>query len=155
MVLIGADWSLQSDDLPVQASSSKASRLRPRKPRSRATGTGLLAGNPPGVVRRQRRIATIYPPLIPPKKKKNFCYYVPPKKNKKKLSCVPQLLTTTTHPRHFLGLWCSLPRWQFGKGAYFADEVSKSANYCFTDRDNSTGLLLLCDVEVRQPLTII
>ena len=34
----------------------------------------------------------------------------------------------------------------FGKGIYFADMVSKSANYCNTSRSNNTGLLLLCDV---------
>ena len=31
-------------------------------------------------------------------------------------------------------------------GIYFADMVSKSANYCCTSRTNNTGLLLLCDV---------
>ena len=36
--------------------------------------------------------------------------------------------------------------YMFGKGVYFADMVSKSANYCFTNRDNNTGILLLCDV---------
>ena len=34
----------------------------------------------------------------------------------------------------------------FGKGVYFADMSSKSANYCFTSRENSTGILLLCEV---------
>ncbi len=34
----------------------------------------------------------------------------------------------------------------FGKGVYFADMVSKSANYCFTSRQNNTGLMLLCEV---------
>lgn len=36
--------------------------------------------------------------------------------------------------------------YMFGKGVYFADMVSKSANYCFTSRDNNTGLMLLCEV---------
>ncbi|KAG0303507.1 Poly [ADP-ribose] polymerase 2 [Dissophora globulifera] len=36
--------------------------------------------------------------------------------------------------------------YMFDKGAYFADCVSKSANYCFTDRHNDTGLMLLCEV---------
>merc|ERR1719445_1323234 len=36
--------------------------------------------------------------------------------------------------------------YMFGKGIYFADMVSKSANYCNTTRTNNTGLLLLCDV---------
>lgn len=34
----------------------------------------------------------------------------------------------------------------FGKGIYFADIVSKSANYCTASLVNNTGLLLLCDV---------
>lgn len=34
----------------------------------------------------------------------------------------------------------------FGKGVYFADMSSKSANYCFTSRESSTGILLLCEV---------
>lgn len=36
--------------------------------------------------------------------------------------------------------------YMFGKGIYFADMVSKSANYCCTHSQNSTGLLLLCEV---------
>ncbi|KAI8620371.1 poly polymerase catalytic domain-containing protein [Chytriomyces sp. MP71] len=36
--------------------------------------------------------------------------------------------------------------YMFGKGVYFADMVSKSANYCFTNPNNNTGLLLLCEV---------
>jgi hypothetical protein len=36
--------------------------------------------------------------------------------------------------------------YMFGKGVYFADMVSKSANYCNTNRTNNSGLLLLCDV---------
>lgn len=34
----------------------------------------------------------------------------------------------------------------FGKGIYFADMVSKSANYCMASHGNKTGLLLLCEV---------
>lgn len=34
----------------------------------------------------------------------------------------------------------------FGKGIYFADMVSKSANYCATAPANPKGLMLLCDV---------
>ena len=34
----------------------------------------------------------------------------------------------------------------FGKGIYFADMVSKSANYCCTSVQNPTGLLMLCEV---------
>ncbi|CAG0918266.1 unnamed protein product [Notodromas monacha] len=36
--------------------------------------------------------------------------------------------------------------YMFGKGIYFADMVSKSANYCFSTRKNPTGLLLLSEV---------
>jgi Poly(ADP-ribose) polymerase catalytic domain. len=36
--------------------------------------------------------------------------------------------------------------YMFGKGIYFADMVSKSANYCCTSPDNSVGLMLLCEV---------
>ncbi|XP_057713748.1 poly [ADP-ribose] polymerase 2 isoform X2 [Corythoichthys intestinalis] len=34
----------------------------------------------------------------------------------------------------------------FGKGIYFADMSSKSANYCFASDHNRVGLLLLCEV---------
>lgn len=40
-------------------------------------------------------------------------------------------------------IFCSI---KFGKGVYFADMVSKSANYCFTNKNNPTGLMLLCEV---------
>ncbi|CAD8213999.1 unnamed protein product [Paramecium octaurelia] len=36
--------------------------------------------------------------------------------------------------------------YMFGKGVYFADSVSKSANYCCTSPSNPVGLILLCDV---------
>jgi hypothetical protein len=36
--------------------------------------------------------------------------------------------------------------YMFGKGVYFADCVSKSANYCYTSNANPIGLLLLCEV---------
>ncbi len=36
--------------------------------------------------------------------------------------------------------------YMFGKGIYFADMVSKSANYCATSRSNPHGLMLLCEV---------
>ena len=36
--------------------------------------------------------------------------------------------------------------YMFGKGVYFADMVSKSANYCFTSSVNPLGLMLLCEV---------
>merc|ERR1712176_1589481 len=36
--------------------------------------------------------------------------------------------------------------YMFGKGVYFADMCSKSANYCFTTPEANTGLILLCEV---------
>lgn len=36
--------------------------------------------------------------------------------------------------------------YMFGKGIYFADMVSKSANYCYTTHTNNVGILLLCEV---------
>uniref|UniRef100_A0A7N6C155 Poly [ADP-ribose] polymerase n=1 Tax=Anabas testudineus TaxID=64144 RepID=A0A7N6C155_ANATE len=36
--------------------------------------------------------------------------------------------------------------YMFGKGIYFADMSSKSANYCFANQHNNVGLLLLCEV---------
>ncbi|KAF7657909.1 hypothetical protein LDENG_00020680 [Lucifuga dentata] len=36
--------------------------------------------------------------------------------------------------------------YMFGKGIYFADMSSKSANYCFASQNNNIGLLLLCEV---------
>ncbi len=36
--------------------------------------------------------------------------------------------------------------YMFGKGIYFADLVSKSANYCFTNPSNNVGCMLLSDV---------
>ncbi|KAG0355708.1 hypothetical protein BG005_005356 [Podila minutissima] len=38
--------------------------------------------------------------------------------------------------------------YMFDKGAYFADCVSKSANYCFTNQNDNTGLMLLCEVSL-------
>ncbi|XP_078489741.1 poly [ADP-ribose] polymerase 2-like [Ciona intestinalis] len=36
--------------------------------------------------------------------------------------------------------------YMFGKGVYFADMVSKSANYCWTSQRQPIGFLLLCEV---------
>lgn len=36
--------------------------------------------------------------------------------------------------------------YMFGKGIYFADMSSKSANYCFTNQKNNIGILLLSEV---------
>ncbi|CAI5716382.1 unnamed protein product [Peronospora destructor] len=35
--------------------------------------------------------------------------------------------------------------YMFGKGIYFADSVSKSANYCWTTPQNPTGILVLAE----------
>ncbi|TYI55471.1 hypothetical protein E1A91_D11G144400v1 [Gossypium mustelinum] len=40
--------------------------------------------------------------------------------------------------------------YMFGKGVYFADLVSKSAQYCFTDRKNPVGLMLLSEVALGE-----
>jgi len=36
--------------------------------------------------------------------------------------------------------------YMFGKGVYFADMVSKSANYCCAYKNNPIGIMLLCEV---------
>ncbi|XP_050364679.1 poly [ADP-ribose] polymerase 2 [Argentina anserina] len=36
--------------------------------------------------------------------------------------------------------------YMFGKGVYFADMFSKSANYCYANSSSSAGVLLLCEV---------
>jgi len=41
--------------------------------------------------------------------------------------------------------------YMFGKGVYFADMSSKSANYCFASRSNPYGLLLMCEVSLGTP----
>lgn len=45
---------------------------------------------------------------------------------------------------------CPFPSFQtgymFGKGIYFADMVSKSANYCHTSQGDPIGLILLGEV---------
>lgn len=44
--------------------------------------------------------------------------------------------------------------YMFGKGIYFADMVTKSANYCNTTPKNNTGLLLLCDVALGEMMEL-
>ena len=39
---------------------------------------------------------------------------------------------------------------QFGKGIYFADMCSKSANYCFASKLKNEGLLVLSEVSVTK-----
>jgi poly [ADP-ribose] polymerase len=40
----------------------------------------------------------------------------------------------------------------FGKGVYFADMSSKSAGYCASYNSNNMALLMLCDVELGDPM---
>jgi len=42
--------------------------------------------------------------------------------------------------------------YMFGKGIYLADVSTKSANYCMTSASGGTGLLLLCEVELGNPM---
>jgi poly [ADP-ribose] polymerase len=44
--------------------------------------------------------------------------------------------------------------YMFGKGIYFADLASKSANYCFASNENPYGLLMLCDVALGNPYDV-
>lgn len=44
--------------------------------------------------------------------------------------------------------------YMFGKGVYFADMSSKSANYCFASRNNTTGLLMLCEVALGESMEL-
>ena len=45
--------------------------------------------------------------------------------------------------------------YMFGKGVYFADMVSKSANYCMATREANTAVLLLCDVALGEQYELI
>ena len=36
--------------------------------------------------------------------------------------------------------------YMFGKGVYFADMVTKSANYCYASKTNPVQFLMLCEV---------
>ncbi|XP_023329193.1 poly [ADP-ribose] polymerase 2-like isoform X2 [Eurytemora carolleeae] len=45
--------------------------------------------------------------------------------------------------------------YMFGKGVYFADMSSKSANYCFTNRSQNIGLLLICEVALGKQNTLL
>ncbi|RZC53061.1 hypothetical protein C5167_011914 [Papaver somniferum] len=40
--------------------------------------------------------------------------------------------------------------YMFGKGVYFADMFSKSANYCFSSSSSTAGVLLLCEVALGE-----
>ncbi|KAM4809098.1 poly [ADP-ribose] polymerase 2 [Rhinophrynus dorsalis] len=45
--------------------------------------------------------------------------------------------------------------YMFGKGIYFADISSKSANYCFSSRDKNVGILLLSEVALGECLELL
>ena len=45
--------------------------------------------------------------------------------------------------------------YMFGKGLYFADMVSKSANYCMASSSSRTAVLVLCDVALGAPHELI
>jgi hypothetical protein len=40
--------------------------------------------------------------------------------------------------------------YMFGKGLYFADLVSKSANYCHANKDSPVALMLLAEVALGE-----
>lgn len=42
--------------------------------------------------------------------------------------------------------------YMFGKGVYFADVSSKSAGYCASYASRNTGLMLLCEVQLGNPM---
>lgn len=44
--------------------------------------------------------------------------------------------------------------YMFGKGVYFADMSSKSANYCFPSMNNKVGFLMLCEVALGDSLEL-
>lgn len=44
--------------------------------------------------------------------------------------------------------------YMFGKGVYFADMSSKSANYCFTNINSPTGFLMLCEVALGDSMEL-
>lgn len=41
--------------------------------------------------------------------------------------------------------------YMFGKGVYFANAISKSANYMFVNGDNGKGVMILCEVALGTP----
>ncbi|KAF3849867.1 hypothetical protein F7725_019586 [Dissostichus mawsoni] len=56
-----------------------------------------------------------------------------------------QLLWHGSRKTNYAGIM-SQTGYMFGKGVYFADMVSKSANYCHTSQSDPVGLLLLAEV---------
>ncbi|KAL0420046.1 UNVERIFIED_CONTAM: Poly [ADP-ribose] polymerase 2 [Sesamum radiatum] len=67
----------------------------------------------------------------------------------RRLHC--ELLPLEAHSKNFHGLRIAPPEapatgYMFGKGVYFADMFSKSANYCCVTKASTAGVLLLCEV---------
>ncbi|XP_062508992.1 poly [ADP-ribose] polymerase 2-like, partial [Corticium candelabrum] len=72
--------------------------------------------------------------------------------------CNRQLLWHGSRPTDWVGILSEglkiaapeapVTGYMFGKGVYFADICSKSANCCFATRSKNVGLLLLCDVRL-------
>ena len=52
------------------------------------------------------------------------------------------------HQNLYIFYECDFVSLQFGKGVYFADMSSKSANYCFASRLKNEGLLVLSEVGI-------
>ncbi|TKA72724.1 hypothetical protein B0A55_05551 [Friedmanniomyces simplex] len=45
--------------------------------------------------------------------------------------------------------------YMFDKGIYLADMSSKSANYCYSELSGDTGILMLCEAELGDPMQIL
>lgn len=56
-------------------------------------------------------------------------------------------------PRPFVSLFCLLPP-PPPQGVYFADMVTKSANYCHANKKDNVALMLLADVALGTPLLL-
>ncbi|GJN12065.1 hypothetical protein PR202_ga30309 [Eleusine coracana subsp. coracana] len=69
------------------------------------------------------------------KYKKLHCNITPLAHDSEDYKLIERYLLNTHAPTH-----------KFGKGLYFADLVSKSAQYCYVDRKNPVGLMLLSEV---------
>ena len=79
---------------------------------------------------------------------------------KKKLEKNIQLLWHGSRMVNFAGILSSGLRiappeapvtgYMFGKGLYFADCISKSANYCYHEKYDNTGFLMLCEVALGE-----
>ncbi|KAK8565495.1 hypothetical protein V6N12_059055 [Hibiscus sabdariffa] len=59
---------------------------------------------------------------------------------------VAQIFKVTREGLHIAPPEAPVTGYMFGKGVYFADMFSKSANYCYANSAFRTGVLLLCEV---------